>query len=138
DTAPTGHTLLLLDTTQSYHKEVERTHGDIPESVKNLLPRLRDKNETEVIIVTLPEATPVLEAQRLKEDLERAKIENSWWIVNNSLVSTATQNSVLKARAISEKRWINEVDTISSGNMALVPWFNQDLQGDKLRALYRA
>ena len=138
DTAPTGHTLLLLDTTQSYHKEVERTHGDIPESVKNLLPRLRDKNETEVIIVTLPEATPVLEAQRLKEDLERAKIENSWWIVNNSLVSTATQNSVLKARAISEKRWINEVDTISSGNMALFPWFNQDLQGDKLRALYRA
>lgn len=135
DTAPTGHTLLLLDTTQSYHKEVERTQGDIPESVRNLLPRLRDKNETEVIIVTLPEATPVLEAERLREDLKRAGIENKWWIVNNSMINTPTQNPLLKARAVSEKKWINEVSSISSGNMVLVPWYNQELKGENLRLL---
>lgn len=60
DTAPTGHTLLLLDATESYHKEVQRTHGDTPVSVRKLLPRLRNQQETEVVIVTLPEATPVL------------------------------------------------------------------------------
>jgi len=64
DTAPTGHTLLLLDSTQSYHREIERSQGDIPESVKNLLPRLRDADETEVIIVTLAETTPVYEDMR--------------------------------------------------------------------------
>lgn len=135
DTAPTGHTLLLLDTTQSYHKEVERTQGNIPESVRNLLPRLRDKNETEVIIVTLPEATPVLEAERLREDLQRAGIENKWWIVNNTMVNTPTQSPLLKARAVAETKWINEVNRISSGKMVLVPWQNQELKGENLRLL---
>lgn len=135
DTAPTGHTLLLLDTTQSYHKEVERTQGDIPQSVRNLLPRLRDKNETEVIIVTLPEATPVFEATRLREDLQRAGIENKWWIVNNSMVNTSTQNPLLRARAAAETKWINEVNKISSGNFVLVPWYNQELKGENLKLL---
>lgn len=79
DTAPTGHTLLLLDATQSYHKEVERTQGEITGAVANLLPRLRNPKETEVVIVTLPETTPVFEAERLQQDLHRAGIENKWW-----------------------------------------------------------
>ena len=78
DTAPTGHTLLLLDATQSYHKEVERTQGEITGAVANLLPRLRNPKETEVVIVTLPETTPVFEAERLQQDLHRAGIENKW------------------------------------------------------------
>ena len=72
DTAPTGHTLLLLDATQSYHKEVERTQGEIKGAVANLLPRLRNPKETEVVIVTLPETTPVFEAERLLQDLQRS------------------------------------------------------------------
>ena len=74
DTAPTGHTLLLLESTQSYNKEIARSQGDIPESVKKLLPKLNDKDITEVIIVTLPETTPVFEALRLQQDLNRAGI----------------------------------------------------------------
>jgi len=74
DTAPTGHTLLLLESTQSYNKEISRSQGDIPESAKKLLPRLKNSAETEVIIVTLPETTPVYEPLRLEEDLKRANI----------------------------------------------------------------
>lgn len=132
DTAPTGHTLLLLDSTQSYHKEVERTHGDSPESVKKLLPKLRDESITEVIIVTLAETTPVYEAQRLEEDLQRAGINNKWWVVNSSLYASDTENKVLKAKAASEKVWINEVDQHANGNIAVVPWFPQELKDDKL------
>ena len=124
DTAPTGHTLLLLDATQSYHREVERTHGDIPESVKKLLPRLRDKNETEVVIVTLPEATPVFEAERLQKDLRRAGINNKWWVINQSLSLTDTTNPFLKARAKGEGKWIEKVRELSNGNMAIIPWEN--------------
>ena len=122
DTAPTGHTLLLLDATQSYHREVERTHGDVPESVKKLLPRLRDKSETEVVIVTLPEATPVFEAERLQKDLRRAGINNKWWIVNQSLSLTDTNNPFLKARAKGEGKWIEKVRELSDGNMAIIEW----------------
>ena len=122
DTAPTGHTLLLLDATQSYHREVERTHGDIPESVKKLLPRLRDKQETEVVIVTLPEATPVFEAERLQKDLRRAGINNKWWVVNQSLSLTETNNPFLKARAKGEGKWIEKVRELSAGNMAIIEW----------------
>lgn len=99
DTAPTGHTLLLLDSTQSYHKEIERSSGDIPESVQKLLPKLQNGDETEVVMVTLPEATPVYESIRLKDDLERAGIARTWWVVNNSMLSSGTTNPMLLARA---------------------------------------
>lgn len=124
DTAPTGHTLLLLDATQSYHKEVERTQGEVTGAVANLLPRLRNPKETEVVIVTLPEATPVFEAERLQMDLQRAGINNKWWVVNACLALTDTQNSFLKAKAQNELVWIQKVDQLSQGNTALIAWKN--------------
>src|SRR5699024_6297391 len=75
DTAPTGHTLLLLDSSEAYHKEMSRSTGDIPESVRKLLPRLRNPEETDDVIVSLSEAKPVIDASRLQEDLKRAIIE---------------------------------------------------------------
>lgn len=132
DTAPTGHTLLLLDSTQSYNKEIARSNGAIPESVKELLPKLRNKNETEVIIVTLAKTTPVYEAKRLQEDLERASINSKWWIINSSLYATKTENIILKAKASHEIEWINKVNEISNGNFALVEWKSEELKGDKL------
>lgn len=122
DTAPTGHTLLLLDATQSYHHEVERTQGNITPAVANLLPRLRNEAETEVVIVTLPETTPVFEAQRLQADLLRAGLKNKWWVVNSSMLLTDTQNPFLKAKAASEIQWIERVKELSKGNFAVIPW----------------
>ncbi len=138
DTAPTGHTLLLLDSTESYHKEVERSQGDIPQSVRSLLPRLRDKEETEVIIVTLPEATPVFEAERLKADLSRAGIENTWWIVNSSMSNADTKSPLLRARASTEQRWIKHVHSITAGHMVLVPWQQAELKGENLFELLKS
>lgn len=135
DTAPTGHTLLLLDSTQSYNKEIARSQGDIPESAKKLLPRLRNANETEVIIVTLAEATPVYEAMRLEEDLKRAGIATKWWVVNSSLYQTGTTNALLSAKASNEIKWINEVDAHSGGNFAVIPWSAEEIKGDKLLEL---
>ena len=134
DTAPTGHTLLLLDSTQSYHREVKRTQGDIPESVKKLLPRLRS-NETEVIIVTLAETTPVYEALRLEDDLKRADIATKWWVINSSLYHTHTTNKLLAAKASNEIRWINKVAEHSNGNFAVIPWNADEVKGDKLKEL---
>ena len=122
DTAPTGHTLLLLDATQSYHKEVERTQGEITGAVENLLPRLRNPKETEVVIVTLPETTPVFEAERLQQDLHRAGIENKWWAINSCLSLVDTQNPFLKAKAQGELSWIDRVKELSNNNAALIAW----------------
>nr|WP_320038001.1 arsenical pump-driving ATPase [uncultured Bacteroides sp.] len=124
DTAPTGHTLLLLDATESYHKEVERTQGDIPDAVRNLLPRLRNSQETEVVIVTLPETTPVFEAERLQKDLQRAGIHNKWWIVNSCLSLTNTKSPFLQAKSHEELIWIEKVKQLSNENTALVKWEN--------------
>ena len=132
DTAPTGHTLLLLDSTQSYHREIERSEGDIPESVKKLLPKLRNEKETEVIIVTLAETTPVFEATRLQKDLNRAGISSKWWVINSSLYATNTTNEILKAKASNEIRWINEVDKISDGNFSLIEWKSEEVKGENL------
>lgn len=131
DTAPTGHTLLLLDSSLSYHQEVQRTQGQIPESVKNLLPRLRGE-ETEVLIVSLAEATPFYEAYRLEEDLTRASIHTNWWIVNSSLYKANPGNEMLSAKANEEVKWINKILDHTSGKLAVIEWTKEDLCGDKL------
>ncbi|MCD2345447.1 arsenical pump-driving ATPase [Clostridium guangxiense] len=137
DTAPTGHTLLLLDSTQNYNKEIQRSEGDIPKSVLKLLPRLRNKNETEVVIITLPEATPVYEAERLQKDLKRAGINNKWWIINSSLFFSNTKSDFLKTKAKSEIKWINKVNEISSGNFAVVAWNKEELKDNNLKKLIK-
>lgn len=131
DTAPTGHTLLLLDSTQSYHQEVERTQGQIPKSVKKLLPRLRGE-ETEVLILSLAEATPFYEAYRLEEDLKRASIHTNWWLVNSSLYKANPKNKMLSAKANEEVKWINKILDHNSGKLAVIEWTKEDLRGDKL------
>ncbi|MEK4083570.1 arsenical pump-driving ATPase [Psychrobacillus sp. FSL K6-1415] len=134
DTAPTGHTLLLLDAAQSYSKEIEKSTGEVPQSVQNLLPLLRDPKVTEVVIVTLAEATPVLEASRLQEDLRRAKISPKWWVINQSLYATNTKDPVLSAKAVGELEWIHEVNENKASNCAIIPWLHEEKVGyDKLK-----
>lgn len=137
DTAPTGHTLLLLESTQSYNQEIKRSQGDVPESSKKLLPRLRNADETEVIIVSLAEATPVYEAMRLEEDLKRAKIAVKWWVINSSLYQTGTTNKMLAAKANNEIEWINKVDAHANGKFAIVAWSPDEIKGDKLNDLLK-
>lgn len=137
DTAPTGHTLLLLDSTQSYHKEVERTAGEVPLSVQKLLPRLQNKNETEVVMVTLPETTPVYESMRLKEDLDRANMAHTWWVVNNSMLSSVTKDSTLLTRAQNEIEWINKVKELSSNHYAVVSWYGEEMTGKALEQIIK-
>ncbi len=134
DTAPTGHTLLLLDAAHSFHKELARSTGEIPESVKMLLPRLRNTKETSVVIVTLAEATPVLEASRLHDDLKRAEITPKWWIINQSLYATETKDPVLKGRAQAEVGWIQKVSTELTEKCAIVPLISEENKGyDQLK-----
>ncbi|MFT8316609.1 MAG: arsenical pump-driving ATPase [Clostridium sp.] len=135
DTAPTGHTLLLLDSTESYNKEIQRSQGDIPEAVKDLLPKLRDSKETEVVIVTLAETTPVYEAARLEADLKRAGISSKWWVINSSFWAADTENEILKAKASNEITWINKVNEISKGNFAVVKWKAKEVKGKELLEL---
>lgn len=121
DTAPTGHTLLLLDAAESYHREVSRSMSDIPEAVRQLLPRLRDPEFTRVFLVTLPEATPVHEALALQADLRRAGIEPAGWIVNQSLAPLTVSDPILARRRLREFRYIDEVKQQSAA-IWLAPW----------------
>lgn len=134
DTAPTGHTLLLLESTENYDREIRRTKGETPESVKHLLPRLKGK-ETEVIIVTLPEATPVYEAMRLEDDLKRAGLSANWWVINQSFALTGSSNRTLAVKANSEAEWINKVDCHTHSKTVLLPWHPEEVKGDKLLSL---
>ena len=102
DTAPTGHTLLLLDATEAYHREIARKASDMPEEVLQLLPRLRDRGFTRVLVVTLPEATPVHEAAALQDDLRRAQIEPFAWVINQSFAESGSRDPLLVARGAGE------------------------------------
>ena len=124
DTAPTGHTLLLLDATEAYHRELGRQARDtIPEEVRELLPRLRDPEFTRVLVVTLPEATPVHEAAALQEDLRRAGMEPFAWIINQSFALTGTNDPLLMNRGANELRYLREVTETLASRSVLLRWF---------------
>jgi len=137
DTAPTGHTLLLLDAAEAYHREVLRTQGDMPDSVRQLLPRLRDPEYTRTLIVTLPEATPVHEAERLQADLARAGIVPHAWIINQSLYASGTNDPLLRQRGYYEQPFIQYVSDKLSRRVALVPWLAQAPVGSGLIQVIR-
>lgn len=122
DTAPTGHTLLLLDAANAYQRDVERNLSHIPETVKRLLPQLRDPEFTKILIVTLAEATPVHEAAQLQLDLARAQIRPFAWVINQSFLVAGTRDPILARRAQIEARYIEEVQQKHSNRVALVPW----------------
>jgi len=121
DTAPTGHTLLLLDATGAYHREMARQMRKEEKEVATPLTQLQDRNRTKVLIVALPENTPVQEAAFLQEDLRRAGIEPWAWIINNSFAATATQSPLLRLRAENEIPQIELVLANHSKRAALVP-----------------
>jgi len=129
DTAPTGHTLLLLDAAEAYHREVLRKVDGSPEAVQRLLPRLRDPAYTHVLLVTLPEATPIHEAMQLERDLARADITPFAWVVNQSLTPLEVTDPVLRARRAHEQRHLQEIAE-HAARTVLEPWMDeQDLTG---------
>jgi arsenite-transporting ATPase len=121
DTAPTGHTLLLLDAAEAYHREVAKKPSGSPEAVRQLLPRLRDPEATFVLLVTLPEATPIHEAKHLGEDLARAGIRPFAWVVNESLTPLDVKDPVLVARRANEVIHLDEVRA-TGARVYLEPW----------------
>jgi arsenite-transporting ATPase len=129
DTAPTGHTLLLLDAAESYQREIKRTNANVPDAVRELAQRLRDPQFARVIIVTLAESTPVHEAERLQADLRRAGIEPFGWLVNASLAQTATTHPILLARAGAEQVHLDRVQRLSEHNTWSVAWQQQPPTG---------
>ena len=123
DTAPTGHTLLLLDTTEAYHREVERNAGNLSAEVRELLPRLRDPEYTKILLVTLPEATPVHETEDLHKDLQRAGITPYTWVINRSLQPVETSDPLLAAKRTDERQYLREVSQSVNSAPVLVPRF---------------
>ncbi len=139
DTAPTGHTLLLLDSTQAYHREVAKATEDLPEEVKELLPRIRDPEFTRVLIVAIPEATPMHEAAALQEDLGRAGIEPYGWIINRSFAVSGTTDPVLCAKGYHELPFMREMAESLADRCVVSPWIAEELQGtDNLAKLKNA
>ena len=136
DTAPTGHTLLLLDASEAYNRELQRqSRSDAqPESVMRLLERLRDPAFTRILLVTLPEATPVHEAAALQADLRRARIEPFAWVINQSLLGCGSCDPLLQRREQAEHRYLTEVVTRHATRTAWLPWQPEEPTGPEALA----
>jgi arsenite/tail-anchored protein-transporting ATPase len=131
DTAPTGHTLLLLDTTGAYHQEMMRNAGMVQGRMVTPLMRLQDPEYTRVLIVSLAEGTPVLEAERLQADLRRAAIEPWGWIMNQTYHLSGTSHPTLLARSEFERAELERVQHELAERMWVVPWQAETPAGER-------
>ena len=122
DTAPTGHTLLLLDSSENHHRELKKKSTQTTSNVETLLPKIQNKNLTQMIIVTLAEKTPYLESKRLVEDLNRANIGHNWWVVNQSLVTLNQRDDLFSNKKEDESIWINKIKNESLDNYFVIPY----------------
>jgi arsenite-transporting ATPase len=129
DTAPTGHTLLLLDATGAYHHEISRQMGASGLHYTTPLMRLQDQKLTKVLIVTLAETTPILEAANLQDDLRRAGIEPWAWVINNSVAAATVASPLLRQRAANELQEIDAVAKHYARRYAIVPLLQQEPVG---------
>ena len=123
DTAPTGHSMLLMDATGAYHRQMVReleSHGTA--RLITPLMRLQDPEYTKIILVTLPETTPVLQAEALQEDLRRAQIEPFAWVINKSILAAATHDPLLQARLTGEAKQMARVENDLAKRAYVLPW----------------
>lgn len=130
DTAPTGHTLLLLDATGAYHRDIMRQTGNKGLHIKTPMMMLQDPTQTRILLVTVAETTPVLEAASLQADLRRAGIEPWAWVINQSVAATATRSPLLRQRAHNELREVESVATRHASRYALVPLLRDEPIGE--------
>jgi arsenite-transporting ATPase len=123
DTAPTGHSLLLMDATGAYHRQMMREfEGHTTGRLVTPLMRLQDPAYTRIILVALPEVTPVSQAQALQEDLRRASIEPFAWVVNKSVIAAGTHDPLLKARLAGEARQVERISNGLAKKTFVLPW----------------
>lgn len=123
DTAPTGHTLLLLDATGAYHRQMTQDMGLAQGRIVTPLMRLQDPDYTKVILIALPETTPVSEAASLQDDLRRAKIEPWGWVVNRSMAQSGTTDPLLQRRIMGEATQIARIRDGLARRIYLLPFF---------------
>ncbi|MDZ7659366.1 arsenical pump-driving ATPase [Fodinibius sp.] len=134
DTAPTGHTLLLIDTTGSYHKEVLRNTSMDKDKIKTPYMYLQDPDYSKLLIVAIPETTPITEAAKLQDDLHRSGIEPYAWIANQSMSATPVSDPLLKQRAAEEVPLLKEIEEEHANRLYAIPWIAND---DILEALVK-